>query len=81
MQTHQSADISMIEPETKRIQLNGKARKSLIQKFMKKHSGSIEGPSDLSSRRGFSTGVGKLNKTGKAAAIAPTKSSAKRNLL
>jgi hypothetical protein len=55
-------------------------RKSLIQKFMK-HLGSIEGPSDLSSRRGFSTGVRKLTKTGKAAAIEPAKSLAKRNLL
>jgi hypothetical protein len=51
-------------------------RKSVIQKFMK-HSGSIEGPSDLSSRRGFSTGVGKLTKTGRAAAIETTKSPAK----
>jgi hypothetical protein len=51
-------------------------RKSLIQKFMK-HSGSIEGPSDLSSRRGFSKGVGKLNKTGKAAVIETPKSPAK----
>jgi hypothetical protein len=55
-------------------------RKSLIQKFMR-HAGSIEGPPDLSSRRGFSKGVGKITKTGKAAAIETTKSPAKRNLL
>jgi len=46
----------MIEPDTQRIQAMAK-RKSPIPKFMK-HSGSIQGPADLSSRRGFSRGVG-----------------------
>jgi len=46
----------MIEPETQRIQAMAKG-KSPIPKFMK-HSGSIQGPPDLSSRRGFSRRVG-----------------------
>jgi hypothetical protein len=46
----------MIEPEKQRIQAMTK-RKDSIPKFMK-YSGSIEDPSDLSSRRGFSWVVG-----------------------
>jgi hypothetical protein len=46
----------MIEPETQRIQAMAKAKES-HSKFMK-YSGSIQGPADLSSRRGYSRGAG-----------------------
>jgi hypothetical protein len=42
----------MIKREKQRIQVMAK-RKSSNQKFMK-YAGSIQGPADLSSRRGFS---------------------------
>jgi hypothetical protein len=42
----------MIEPETQMFRAVAK-KESSIPKFMK-HSGSIQGPPDLSSRRGFS---------------------------
>jgi hypothetical protein len=46
----------MIEVEPQRIQAMAK-RKDSIPTFMK-YAGSISGPADLSSRRGFSRGVG-----------------------
>ena len=53
-------------------------RKSLIQKFMK-YSGSIDGPPDLSSRRGFSSGASKVKgKVEKATTVEPTRSPARR---
>jgi hypothetical protein len=45
----------MIKVEPQRIQAMA-TRKDPIPQFMK-HAGSIQGPADLSSRRGFSRGV------------------------
>src|SRR5260370_38876672 len=53
----------MMEPDTQRIQAMAKL-KSPIPKFMK-HSGSIQGPADLSSRRGFSRGAGGQDRRGR----------------
>jgi hypothetical protein len=53
-------------------------RKRSIQKFMK-HSGSVDGPPDLSSRRGFSSGVGKIKeKVEKSTTVESTRSTARQ---
>jgi len=62
----------MIEPEKQRIQAMAK-QKSPIPKFMK-HAGSIHGPADLSSRRGFSRAVVEKIVEGKVEVKPPTKS-------
>jgi hypothetical protein len=44
-----------------------------------KYSGSIDGPPDLSSRRGFSSGASKVKeKVEKATTVEPTRSPARR---